>query len=58
MVTSRMAEKHRRHGLELGVDAFFGKPYDEEELLARIAELLGKQTGTEDVKASIDSVAD
>ncbi len=58
MVTSRMAEKHRRHALELGVDAFFGKPYDEEELLARIAELLGKETVTEDVEASMDSVAD
>jgi chemosensory pili system protein ChpA (sensor histidine kinase/response regulator) len=57
MVTSRMAEKHRRHALELGVDAFFGKPYDEEELLARIAELLGEQTVAEDVEASIDSVA-
>jgi chemosensory pili system protein ChpA (sensor histidine kinase/response regulator) len=43
MVTSRMAEKHRRHALELGVEAFFGKPYDDEELLGRIAELL-KQT--------------
>jgi chemosensory pili system protein ChpA (sensor histidine kinase/response regulator) len=42
MVSSRMAEKHRRHALDLGVDAFFGKPYDEEELLGRIAELLGE----------------
>ena len=56
MVTSRMAEKHRRHALELGVEAFFGKPYDEEELLARIAELLGEQNVTE-TETTVDSVA-
>jgi chemosensory pili system protein ChpA (sensor histidine kinase/response regulator) len=40
VVSSRMAEKHRRHALDLGADAFFGKPYDEEDLLARVTELL------------------
>jgi len=37
MITSRIADKHRGHALELGVDVFLGKPYQEEELLAHIA---------------------
>lgn len=41
MITSRTAEKHRRHALELGVDAYLGKPYQEEELLATIRRLTG-----------------
>jgi len=41
MITSRTAEKHRRHALELGVDAYLGKPYQEEELLAEIRRLTG-----------------
>ncbi len=41
IITSRIAEKHRQHAFELGVNAFFGKPYQEDELLAKVAELLG-----------------
>jgi len=41
MVSSRMADKHQRHALDLGVNAFFGKPYPEDELLACVAGLLG-----------------
>ncbi|NTV94858.1 MAG: response regulator [Thiobacillus sp.] len=37
MITSRMADKHRDHALELGVNLYMGKPYQEEELLAAIA---------------------
>ncbi len=33
MITSRIAEKHRDHARELGVDHYLGKPYSEEELL-------------------------
>jgi chemosensory pili system protein ChpA (sensor histidine kinase/response regulator) len=44
IVTSRMAEKHRKRALELGADAFFGKPYDDEDLLARVAELIEPAT--------------
>ncbi|MEW5787018.1 MAG: Hpt domain-containing protein [Pseudomonadota bacterium] len=39
MITSRTAEKHRSHALELGVDAYMGKPYQEEELLGEIHRL-------------------
>ncbi|MET4579123.1 Hpt domain-containing protein [Ottowia thiooxydans] len=33
MITSRIAEKHREHARELGVNHYLGKPYSEEELL-------------------------
>ncbi len=36
MITSRIAEKHREHAKELGVDHYLGKPYAEEELLGII----------------------
>jgi len=42
MITSRSADKHRAHAFELGVNAYFGKPFQEEELLAEVQRL---QTG-------------
>jgi chemosensory pili system protein ChpA (sensor histidine kinase/response regulator) len=33
MITSRIAEKHREHAKDLGVDHYLGKPYSEEGLL-------------------------
>lgn len=36
MITSRTAEKHRNYALELGVNVYLGKPYQEEELLGHI----------------------
>ena len=41
MITSRSAEKHRQHALDLGVNAYMGKPYQDEALLAEIARLIG-----------------
>ncbi|MFC5551581.1 Hpt domain-containing protein [Massilia aerilata] len=40
MITSRTADKHRNYALGLGVDAYFGKPFQEEVLLAAIGGLL------------------
>ncbi len=40
MITSRSADKHRNLAMELGVNAYFGKPYPEPELLETIAALL------------------
>src|SRR5471032_343615 len=40
MITSRSADKHRQHALELGVNAYFGKPFQEQELLAEVEHLL------------------
>ena len=37
MITSRIAQKHRDHAAELGVDHYLGKPYSEEDLMALIA---------------------
>jgi chemosensory pili system protein ChpA (sensor histidine kinase/response regulator) len=39
MITSRTADKHREHAMNLGVNAYMGKPFQEDELLAKIAEL-------------------
>lgn len=40
MITSRSADKHRTHAFELGVNAYFGKPFQEDELLAEVDRLL------------------
>ncbi|MEO5733186.1 MAG: response regulator, partial [Rubrivivax sp.] len=37
MITSRIAQKHRDHAFELGVDHYLGKPYSEDELLHWVA---------------------
>jgi chemosensory pili system protein ChpA (sensor histidine kinase/response regulator) len=37
MITSRIAQKHRDHAAELGVDHYLGKPYVEEDLLSLVA---------------------
>ena len=39
MITSRTAEKHRTHAMELGVNMYMGKPYQEQQLLDGIASL-------------------
>jgi chemosensory pili system protein ChpA (sensor histidine kinase/response regulator) len=36
MITSRIAEKHREHARQLGVDHYLGKPYSEDELLGLV----------------------
>ncbi len=40
MVTSRVSEKHRARAIELGVNDYVGKPYQEQELLRAIHGLL------------------
>jgi chemosensory pili system protein ChpA (sensor histidine kinase/response regulator) len=37
MITSRTADKHRDYAKELGVNDYLGKPYQEEDLLQKIA---------------------
>ena len=41
MITSRTGDKHRERALSLGVNEYLGKPYQEEQLLAVIQQLLG-----------------
>ena len=40
MITSRTAEKHRNRAKELGVDLYLGKPFQEDELLKHLREML------------------
>jgi chemosensory pili system protein ChpA (sensor histidine kinase/response regulator) len=40
MITSRTAEKHRSRAKQLGVEVYLGKPYQEEELLRHLRELV------------------
>lgn len=44
MITSRTAAKHRNYALELGVNEYLGKPYQEEQLLGLIASYVKKET--------------
>jgi chemosensory pili system protein ChpA (sensor histidine kinase/response regulator) len=41
MITSRTADKHRARAAELGVDLYLGKPYQEDELLRQLRDMLG-----------------
>jgi chemosensory pili system protein ChpA (sensor histidine kinase/response regulator) len=43
MITSRTADKHRNYALGLGVNAYFGKPFQEDMLLAAISGLLNRE---------------
>ena len=43
MITSRTADKHRNHALEIGVNTYLGKPFQEAVLLSHIGELLGER---------------
>jgi chemosensory pili system protein ChpA (sensor histidine kinase/response regulator) len=40
MVTSRVGDKHRARAIELGVNDYLGKPYQDSELLEAIERLL------------------
>jgi len=40
MITSRTGEKHRERALDLGVEGYLGKPYQEEELLEAMTTLM------------------
>ena len=43
MVTSRVGEKHRARAIELGVDDYLGKPYQEAQLLDAIGPLVERR---------------
>lgn len=47
MITSRSGDKHRERALELGVNRYLGKPYQEEVLLSVVEELLAKVSGVQ-----------
>ena len=45
MITSRTADKHRNYAMEIGVNVFLGKPYQEEELVEQISYLVKNRVG-------------
>ena len=45
MITSRSGEKHRARAIELGVDDYLGKPYQEAQLLEAIEPLISRRRG-------------
>ena len=44
MITSRVSEKHRARAIELGVDDYLGKPYQESQLLDAIEPLVTRRS--------------
>ena len=40
MITSRVGQKHRAKAIEIGVDDYLGKPYQESQLLDAIEQLV------------------
>jgi chemosensory pili system protein ChpA (sensor histidine kinase/response regulator) len=47
MITSRVGEKHRARAIELGVDDYLGKPYQENQLLDAIEPLVSRRRAME-----------
>lgn len=45
MITSRSGEKHRQRAMEIGVDFYMSKPYQETELLENIHQLIAQRRG-------------
>jgi chemosensory pili system protein ChpA (sensor histidine kinase/response regulator) len=59
MITSRVGEKHRARAIELGVDDYLGKPYQEGQLLDAIAPLVERHrhARAERRQAELDAAA-
>ena len=45
MITSRTGEKHRERAMQIGVERYLGKPYQEPELMRNVFELLRLERG-------------
>jgi chemosensory pili system protein ChpA (sensor histidine kinase/response regulator) len=48
MITSRTGEKHRQRAFEIGVERYLGKPYQENELVRNVYDLLKLQPRGDD----------
>jgi chemosensory pili system protein ChpA (sensor histidine kinase/response regulator) len=42
MITSRTGEKHRQRAIDIGVNRYLGKPYQESDLMDNINEILNE----------------
>ena len=49
LITSRTADKHRNYAMEIGVNVFLGKPYQEQELLEHIDFLVKNRADSTEV---------
>ena len=47
MITSRVGEKHRARAIELGVDDYLGKPYQDSQLIEAITALVAQRRGAQ-----------
>jgi chemosensory pili system protein ChpA (sensor histidine kinase/response regulator) len=50
MITSRSGEKHRARAIEIGVDDYLGKPYQEAQLLDAIAPLVERHRAAQQAR--------
>jgi len=55
MITSRSGEKHRARAIEIGVDDYLGKPYQEAQLLDAIAPLVERHRATQSSRKLADA---
>jgi chemosensory pili system protein ChpA (sensor histidine kinase/response regulator) len=44
MITSRTGDKHRQRAMQIGVNRYLGKPFQEAELMENIRALLEEQS--------------
>jgi len=58
MITSRVGDKHRARAMELGVDHYLGKPYQESDLLNAVRTLVGAEAAGPEHEADTDEEAD
>jgi chemosensory pili system protein ChpA (sensor histidine kinase/response regulator) len=54
MITSRVGEKHRARAIELGVNDYLGKPYQEAQLLDAIAPLVEKHRSRQSARRTAE----
>jgi chemosensory pili system protein ChpA (sensor histidine kinase/response regulator) len=45
MITSRTGDKHRQRAFDIGVNRYIGKPYQENDLIVQINDVLGETHG-------------
>jgi chemosensory pili system protein ChpA (sensor histidine kinase/response regulator) len=45
MITSRTGDKHRQRAFDIGVERYIGKPYQENDLIVQINDVLGVTHG-------------
>ncbi len=53
MITSRTGNKHRQRAMSIGVNAYLGKPYQDEELIASMKQQLGSRYPVEQHSSAI-----